>query len=450
MFHDTLAPLRNTQFRRLFAGRLITNAGDSLYFIATMWLVYELTGSEFYTGIAGALVMAPSGFQFLFGPLVDRLPLRRVLVGTQLIQAVLVLVIPAAAAFDLLSVWILLVLIPTLTFINQPVYPAESAALPRILDQEELVAANSLFSVAYQGIDAVFNGIAGVLIATIGAVTLFLVDSLTFVLAVIVFATLQVPSAGAGDADDETDADISYEEGGDLETESESSNETSTTVSNGGETSSNGEEKEESYFDELREGIAFLRGTVIAKLLIGVVMVNFALGGVMAILPAYAARLGGADAYGLLSGAISLGLLAGALAGNAIKDFPAGQTLVIGLFVSAGLWISALATDWFIISAFLFALANIPIGITSVISNTLFQTIVPDEFLGRVSAVLGSATTAMMPAGAFVSGTVAEVTSATLVMWGAAAALALLAGYIFTVPDLRQLSRVDEISTLQN
>ena len=36
-----------------FSGRLLTNLGDSLYFIITMWLVFDLTHSEFYTGLAG-------------------------------------------------------------------------------------------------------------------------------------------------------------------------------------------------------------------------------------------------------------------------------------------------------------------------------------------------------------------------------------------------------------
>ena len=54
-----------------------------------MWLVYVLTGSSFYTGLAGFLVQAPTSVQFLFGPLIHRWKLRRVFVGTQLVQAIL-------------------------------------------------------------------------------------------------------------------------------------------------------------------------------------------------------------------------------------------------------------------------------------------------------------------------------------------------------------------------
>lgn len=46
---------QNADFRRLFLGRLVTNAGDSLYAVAAMWLVYSLSGSTLYTGIDGEL-----------------------------------------------------------------------------------------------------------------------------------------------------------------------------------------------------------------------------------------------------------------------------------------------------------------------------------------------------------------------------------------------------------
>ncbi len=70
----------NWDFLRLLIGRFVTNAGDSLYTIAGTWLVYDLTGSSFYTGLAGALLLLPPGLQFMAGPLVDRWSLTRILV----------------------------------------------------------------------------------------------------------------------------------------------------------------------------------------------------------------------------------------------------------------------------------------------------------------------------------------------------------------------------------
>lgn len=42
-------PFESSEFRRLFAGRVITNVGDCIYFVAAMWLVYELSGNVLYS-----------------------------------------------------------------------------------------------------------------------------------------------------------------------------------------------------------------------------------------------------------------------------------------------------------------------------------------------------------------------------------------------------------------
>jgi MFS family permease len=281
--------LRNRNFARLFAGRLVTNIGDSVYFVAAMWLVWELTRNEFFTGLAGFLVLAPSGLQFLFGPLVDRWDLRRVLVGTQLIQALLVLSIPVAAMTGHLSVWLVLAVMPALALLNQLVYPAQTAAIPRLVDQEELVAANSLFALAYQGVDAVFNALAGVLVVVVGAVALFTLDAVTFVLAAALFATLSVPRADDADADLDAGSETLPEtpiqgvrptpDGGQVPDEPVSDH--GGTVTPGPADAAVPDENGgvSGYSADLREGIMYLRGTFLIPTLLGSVVINFALWG---------------------------------------------------------------------------------------------------------------------------------------------------------------------------
>ena len=59
--------LRNTPFRRLYTGHAASKVGDELYFIAAMWLVYDLTGSTFYTGTAAFFARFPAAIGFLTG-----------------------------------------------------------------------------------------------------------------------------------------------------------------------------------------------------------------------------------------------------------------------------------------------------------------------------------------------------------------------------------------------
>ena len=138
--------LKNRNFLLLFIGRILTNIGDSLYAVAAMWLVYDLGGSTLYTGLAGLLSILPRIIQLLSGPMIDRVPIRGLLVYTQFIQALLLLIVPLAFYFDFLTVGLVLAITPILSTLNMWVYPAQMSALPKILEKKQLTQGNSLFS----------------------------------------------------------------------------------------------------------------------------------------------------------------------------------------------------------------------------------------------------------------------------------------------------------------
>ncbi|WP_255171198.1 MFS transporter [Natrononativus amylolyticus] len=434
--------LRNRTFRRLFAGRVITNIGDSFYFVAAMWLVYSLTNDPVYTGIAGFVTMAPQAFQFLAGPLVDRWSIRRTLVSTQLIQAVVVSSIPIAYVFGFLTVELILVVMPVLSALNQLVYPAQIAALPRILDDEELVAANSLFSVAYQGFEMVANGIGGVLIGLFGAVALFALDVITFGIAAIVFATVSIPSANMLTNDDQPEdtSTLANDEG-----QVENGGDSLVTDGDGTHTET---EDSGSYLIRMREGVSVLRGTFLVPLLAGAVVANFSVGMMLAATPAYAdslavpivlSQIGAAGTYGILMGSIAAGSFVGAIATNLVANRPLGRSAIVGYTLAGVLWSGALLADWLPLTALLFALANIPIGILSVQVAAAVQSAPPAEMVGRVSSIHGSASASMVPIGSLTGGVFAGWFSPQAAMAALGFAAFSLALYVLMNPELREL-----------
>lgn len=78
--------------------------GGGLYTVAAMWLVFDLTGSAAYTGLAGFLLRAPRTLKQFAGPLVDRSSLGRVLVGSEALGAGLAAMVPLAALAGELTV----------------------------------------------------------------------------------------------------------------------------------------------------------------------------------------------------------------------------------------------------------------------------------------------------------------------------------------------------------
>lgn len=406
--------LQNHNFSKLFLGRMITNAGDSLYTVAAMWLVYELGGSTFYTGLAGFLVMFPNMLQFLAGPLVDRWSLKSTLLITQLLQGILVLIIPIAAFFNFLTVTLVLVIMPVVALLNQFVYPAQTAALPTILKKELLVKGNSAFAFAYQGVDLAFNALAGILVALIGATALFLIDSLTFVLAAILFSTLRLPKKQVEKPLDQQPS-------------------VSQNIKN--------------YGMELKEGFHFVTKSILAKLFVGSIVANFAIGATLAVLPAYADWRGGPEYYGMFLASLSAGSLIGALCASYLSKYPLGKLSIISFFVGGICWVVSALVPWAPLSVFLFGFAWVPVGATNVLFGTAIQSVVPQRLMARTFSVSASVGTSAMPIGSLLGGWSATLVSSMVVFAVLGLGFLFLATYTSLVPVLRNLPKVEELDT---
>lgn len=425
---------RNRTFTRLFVGRLITNAGDSAYAVAAMWLAFQLGGSSFYTGLAGFLTMLPQTLQFLAGPLVDRWRIRRILVATQVAEGILVLCVPVAYVMGWLSVWVVLVVMPVVSLINQFVYPAQQAALPRVVEKEDLVEANSAFSFAYQGVDFAFTALGGIVVALVGAIALYVLDSVTFLAATLVFLGVRIPPAET-DSEPETDADSDEE----TKTGANSAEDTNPTRSEGITAAV------AAYRSQLLDGIRYVRGSVLVWILAGSLVVNATIGSTLAVLPAYAQANGGSDAYGFLLATVVGGMLVGSLAATPLKRFSLAK-LSIGGFVFSGItWLAAVLIGWFPATMALFFLAWIPVGATNVIFAAMIQSVVPEELMGRVSSVLSSASVGAMPLGSLLGGVGGDVLGTAPVMTTAGFGFLCIAFCWVAHPLLRDIAKDDEL-----
>lgn len=405
------AILKQRNYGLLFSGRIVTNIGDSIYFIAAMWLIYDLSGSAFYSGLAGALTQIPNILQFLIGPLVDRWPIRATLLWTQALQAVLILLIPLAAWLDFLSVTLVLIIMPILTSINAFAYPTETKALPLVLKKEELPVGNALFSFAYQGVDLIFNAIAGVMIAVFGATLLFIIDSFTFCIAFLLFSFLRIPQQ---------------------KVQSETSGTARTALN--------------SYFIELKEGLKILFTTILAAALFGAVLCNLAIGGAMAVMPAFADERQGAAVYGLYLAAMSCGALIGALLAASFSKLPIGKATIFTMLLASAIWAAAAFVPWTWLSVILFGLAWVPVGCINVTFATMLQTLLPVSLIGRVTSATASFSTIATPIGSLTGGYAATLVPVNWVFCAAGVGLALLSVTWLFYPKLRKLGPLASLS----
>ena len=157
--------LTRAGYRRLWAARTVSQAGDVVQFTTLALLVYSLAGSGLGVSgmvlaeIAPVLLLAP-----VAGPLVDRLPRVVVMVAADLLR----LALAAALAVwhgDLAVVYSLAFgLSAGAVFFN----PAAGSLLPTLVDDEELVAANSAIWSAGVLIQVAFAPVAGLLATAAG------------------------------------------------------------------------------------------------------------------------------------------------------------------------------------------------------------------------------------------------------------------------------------------
>ena len=402
----------NPDFRRFFAGQFTTNAGDSLYTVAVLWLAFELTGSTFITGALNAILLLPWLLQVFAGPLVDRLPLRSILVGSQVVQGVVVLVLPLAAMTGHLSASVLFAVAPVLMIATLVMAPMETALLPRIVDDERLSEANSALATVTLGLDMVFEAIGGGFIAAFGATTLFLADSFTFAVAALLFAGITLGTPGNPEETGKTD-----------------------------KSGPSVESVLRSYVSDLRAGVDILRGTLFIELILTTAVVNFTTGVALAILPAFSDGLGGPAIYGLLLGALGIGRLVGSVVGPYVEGIPYGKVL-ISQGLGAGCWIAGVFAPSPMLTIVLFGLAWVPAGVSGVLTSTLNQRVFPADLLGRVSATKGTASGATLPLGSLIGGIVAETLGTTTTMALAASGFGFTAVYVFLRPRLRRLPPV--------
>lgn len=404
--------LKNKNFLFLILGRIVTNIGDSIYYVAAMWLVYDLGGNAFYSGLAGFLTLLPVALQFITGPFVDRWPVKRTLIITQVLQSILILIIPISYYYDVLTVQTVLIVMPIVAFIEQFAYPSQSKALPIILTKKELVKGNSYFSFAYQGIDMVFNALSGLLVAFVGAITLYLADSVTFAVAAILFALLKIPHA--------KEEVVTKKKG----------------LKQGFRT----------YFNELKEGFSIVFGSLMATFLIGSIVANFAIGGALAILPAFADENGGAEIYGFYLASMSTGGLVGALLANRMGKFPVGRFAIVAFLIGAICWVLSALLPWTYVAVVLYGIAWIPIGGTNVIFAATIQSVVPNRILGRINSVSMSMSAVAMPIGSLAGGYFATVTSPTLIFALTGFGIVFISIVWSLHPRLRSLPRAEEMS----
>jgi hypothetical protein len=179
LFADT-TPLKQRDFRRLWWAGIPTVIGANLTIFAVPVQLYALTQSSAYVGLAGVFALVPLVvFGLWGGALADAMDRRILLIVATLGLAVASILLWVQAALALNNVWVVLCLLAVQQAFFAVNSPTRSAAIPRMLPEDQLAAANSLNMTVQQFGAIVGPLLAGLMLSWIDLSTLYLIDAIT-------------------------------------------------------------------------------------------------------------------------------------------------------------------------------------------------------------------------------------------------------------------------------
>ncbi|HET7236583.1 MAG TPA: MFS transporter [Actinomycetota bacterium] len=171
--------------RRLAIARLISVTGGAAAFAALNYTIYERTGSAAWLSASLLLTFGVSGlFAPLGGVLGDRFDRRRVMIASDLAGAA------CFAAMALVDEPVLLIAVGFIAaVVETPFWSASAAAIPNLVDEEDLSWANGLVQLGSNAGIMLGPALGGALLALIGAGAVFAANALSFVLSAVLVAT---------------------------------------------------------------------------------------------------------------------------------------------------------------------------------------------------------------------------------------------------------------------
>jgi len=370
------AALRYPGFRMLLSGLAVSQAGDWLYNLALVMLVYQRTHSALWAGVTTAARVVPIVVIGPFGGVIaGRFSLRRTMVACDLIRLLMMAAL-ALVAVSSLPIVAAPVIAAIATMAATPYLPAVSAITPRLVADADLPGANAARSVVASAGIIVGPAIGGVLLLLGSPALAFVLNALTFGVAAL--TVLGIPASAMGSA-----------------------------ASSG---------PSAGLLREVADGAAVLRAHPQALRLVGAdIICSLVYGLQTVLLIGVAHRAGlGLHGYSFLFAAIGAGGLAGAALAGRAASARRPHVVLLAALAAAGLPMPLLAmVHWpVLVLALVFASGAGAIAV-EILTETCLQRSLPAEAFGRAYGLALPASIGGIAAGALTAPLLTSVVGLT-------------------------------------
>jgi MFS family permease len=363
--------LRYRNFRLFFGGQTISLVGTWMTRIATAWLVYRLTKSALLLGTVSFAGQIPT---FLLAPLagviVDRSDRRQVLVWTQTLAMVQSLLLAWLTLSHRINITEILILSSLQGLINAFDMPGRQSFMVQMVeDRNDLSNAIAINSSMVNVARLVGPSLAGMVIAVSSEGWCFLIDGISYIAVIVSLLMMHVHVAAMRRA---------------------------TT----------------SMFEQMREGWSYVSTFIPIRTILTLFALISLMGmPYMVLMPVFAGRVlnGGPHTLGFLMGAAGAGALVSAFS-LVLRRSVRGLTKMIPVaaivFGASLVFFGFSHWLWLSLVLMLFTGFGMLQGMTA--SNTIIQTLVPEDKRGRVMSYYTAAFMGMAPFGSLLAGSLAD------------------------------------------
>jgi MFS family permease len=380
MTHATTSPaprfaaLRHRNFVLIFWGMIVSNVGTWMQNVAQGWLVLQLTNSPLWVGLLALSFAIPMiVLPLVGGAIADRVNRVRLLYFTQTGQMLSALALAILTWTGTINVWYILIA----SFVNATMLafdnPSRQALIPDLLPRQDLLNALSLNSATYTGAALVGPAIAGVLLGSLGAGTLFFLNAVSYLAVIFALASMKdVQTHGSSQATEHA-----------------------------------------SIAEAMLSGLAYTWKDRLILALLGLSTLVAIFGRSYQNFFSIFARdiwQAGEAGYGLLLSAAGGGALVGAFGLASIREVKRqGLILIVSGLIFSLTIIFFSISPWLWLGALLLFLGGIASTVYGTIIATFIQVAVPNELRGRVMSLYAITLIGLPSLGALGSGSLAEM-----------------------------------------
>lgn len=367
---ETFAALKHPNYKLWFTSQIVSLLGSWMQITAQGFFIYELTKSPAFLGIIGFASGVPTWLFMIFaGVLADRYNRRDIIIVTQTVMMILALVLAFLTFTHVVQPWHIIVLAFLLGIANAIEAPARQAFVNELVSRENLFNAIALNSTMFHSGAAIGPAVAGITYALLGPAWCFTINGISFLPVIYNLYRMNLEK-------------IERKPSG------------------------------KSAFRELMQGFKYLKGHKLIMLLMATIAMSSMFGiGMMTIIPAWAVNIlhGDASTNGILQASRGLGAVVCSLViASQSKRIKKGLFLFTGLLTLSLFMLLFSFNSTYIISCIL--LFGVGVGLIGInnLSNSLTQSIISEEYRGRIMGIYSFSFFALMPLGALWTGVVAE------------------------------------------